>query len=195
MRFATLRNRMRASNRAKAASDRDRWAKFRDFSTGVGAIFVPILVGVMGYMISSSTKQAETNLKYVEIAVRILSQSPTKSPDEPELRDWAIEIVDTLSVVPLSDAAKNELREAPLPSEFYSNYSCAEGKGQLTLDRKLSVSVIEANGGCDFFIQGATKNDLLVTCRQHPIRLYSPPHFSASVTETRDRCSFEIGTL
>ena len=48
----------------------------------------------------------------IEVAVKILMSEPTKEPNH--LREWAIEILDKYSEIPLPEEVKLELKTTPI---------------------------------------------------------------------------------
>ena len=73
----------------------------------------PIIIGVCGYFINTNLKEKEIRVKYIEIAVDILSEKP--SSDSKALRDWAIDVLEAYSTVDIKDEAISELRQTALP--------------------------------------------------------------------------------
>ena len=89
---------------------KDRWDKVKIFAEIVAIIAVIIY----GHIINSSIKEREINLQLVKVAVDILRTEPNSSTRI--LREWAIEIVDNYSGVPLTKDVKEELVNKQLPA-------------------------------------------------------------------------------
>jgi hypothetical protein len=74
------------------------------------AEIVAIIAAIwFGQIISSSIKNRELSLKYVQVAVGILSSEP--SEDTKHLRSWAADIINEYSDIKLNEEAKEELRK------------------------------------------------------------------------------------
>jgi len=73
----------------------------------LASIAVPLIVAYFGNSISLSLKESENRVKYVELAVTVLSGKPTGT-DRP-LRQWAIELLDSQSPIKLSDGVRQNL--------------------------------------------------------------------------------------
>ena len=84
------------------------WEKIKILSVVIATLTVPIVVAVLGNSYSKEQKDKELGVRYVELAVEILRAAP--SPDNKELRTWAISVVDHYSVLPLPKEAKAELQ-------------------------------------------------------------------------------------
>jgi hypothetical protein len=95
----------------------DIWEKAKAASSIVAAVFLPIVLLVVGNNYSGAIKERELQGRFVELAVDILKQPPT--PDTRNLRDWATEVVSRYSGVELSPATRKDLIEnTPLPSSL-----------------------------------------------------------------------------
>lgn len=93
----------------------DIWEKAKALSTIIAAIFLPVVLLVVGNNYSGAIKERELQGRFVELAVDILKQAPTD--DTRNLRDWATEVVSRYSGVELSAATRKDLIEkTPLPS-------------------------------------------------------------------------------
>jgi hypothetical protein len=74
------------------------------------AEIVAIIAAIwFGQIISSSIKNRELSLKYVQMAAGILSTEP--SEDTKYLRNWAVDIINEYSDIKLNEATKEELRK------------------------------------------------------------------------------------
>ena len=90
--------------------ERDSWSKV------IVSVVIPIIIGIVasvwGYFISSALKDKELKVKYVEIAVSILRDNPSK--DTIPIRDWAVDVFEECSEVKLSKEAKDHLKSHSL---------------------------------------------------------------------------------
>ncbi len=94
---------------------KDFWDKLQVSTVSIAALAVPVALGFLGNAFNATTKEKEVRIKTVEIAIDVLTKDPDKST--PFLRDWAIDVVDSYSGIPLSAKAREELRRTALPSK------------------------------------------------------------------------------
>lgn len=94
-------------------NQKDRWDKSQIIVSILSSILIPIVIALAGYFINDTIKDREIRLKYIEIAINILSEKP--SQDSIGLRLWAIDIVAKYSELKLSDDALEELKRTALP--------------------------------------------------------------------------------
>ncbi len=73
------------------------------------AILLPIVLLIVGNGYTSAFKERELQGKFVELAVSILSQEPR--PESRNLRDWATQVINQYSGVPLSPKTRQDLIE------------------------------------------------------------------------------------
>jgi hypothetical protein len=83
----------------------------------IASVCTPIVIIVSGVVINSALKKSEIRVKYVEVAVSILKDKPRD--DTKALRNWAIDVLESNSITPLSRDAIEELRMYPLPPGIY----------------------------------------------------------------------------
>jgi predicted chitinase len=99
------------------ANKTDPWEKLRTISSVIAAIVIPVAVAWVGNDFSKALKEREIQGKFVELAVQILREEPSKQAAG--LRDWATEVLNKYSGVPFSAETKKALIEStPLPSGF-----------------------------------------------------------------------------
>ena len=102
---------------APTANKADPWEKLRTISSVIAAIVIPVAVAWVGNDFSKALKEREIQGKFVELAVQILREEPSKQAAG--LRDWATEVLNKYSGVPFSAETKKALIEStPLPSGF-----------------------------------------------------------------------------
>ncbi|RLC53305.1 MAG: hypothetical protein DRH89_10730 [Candidatus Cloacimonadota bacterium] len=87
---------------------KDNWDKIKIVFT----ILTPIAIIFSGYFINVTLQENEIKVKYVEIAVRILSSKPTEETSA--LRNWAIDLLNENSNVKLDSLAIDELLKTPI---------------------------------------------------------------------------------
>lgn len=102
---------------APAAAKIDPWEKLKALSSVIAAIVIPIVVAWVGNGFAKALKEREIQGKFVELAVQILREEPSKQAAG--LRDWATEVLNKYSGVAFSAETKKALIEStPLPSGF-----------------------------------------------------------------------------
>ncbi len=89
------------------STDAGRLESWKQYSQIVGALAIPLVLAGIGYFVQRSI--AETGLKkdYVQMALAVLKDEPTKGNEQ--LRQWAIAVLDQNSPVPLPISLKQEL--------------------------------------------------------------------------------------
>lgn len=78
--------------------------------TLVSAIFIPLVLAFVGHNYTQAQKERDIQAQFVKIAVEILQAPPT--PENRNVRDWATQIINKYSGVPLSGAAQKDLVES-----------------------------------------------------------------------------------
>ena len=90
------------------------WEKLRIGANAIGAVAIPVIVGLIGWQVNASVKERDAEIKMIEMAVGILQAKP-----DPEattgLREWAVDLIDRHSEVAISSEARDELVKRPLP--------------------------------------------------------------------------------
>ena len=88
------------------------WEKLKILSMLAATILVPVVIAIAGQTITQSLKEREISVKYVELAINILSNKATL--ESIGLRDWAIEIIVHHSEVKPPDSMINDLQDGKL---------------------------------------------------------------------------------
>ncbi len=99
-----------------AASKKDTWDKMQALSALFASLLVPLAVAFVGNTYATAMKDAENKLRYVELAISILRADPSK--ESQALRGWAVEVLSSQSVVPISEDVKLQLRISPLSFKY-----------------------------------------------------------------------------
>lgn len=93
----------------------DSWEKAKTISSIISAIVIPMVLAWIGHGFTSALKERELQGKFVELAVQILREEPDKQAAG--LRDWATQVLNKYSGVPLSAETKKALIDSTrLPS-------------------------------------------------------------------------------
>ncbi len=103
----------RRAGHSAGASRPDVWAKLRSIGAllaGVGALCVPVALGILSNAHNTAIKTRDLSLEYTRIAVSVLSQEPTAA--NRGVREWATQLIDRYSEVPLSQKAGDALRDS-----------------------------------------------------------------------------------
>ena len=107
-----------SGNPSAAASREQAWERAKSAATILSAIAIPVVVAIVGNSFSSAMKEREVQGKFVELAVQILREEPTKQ--DAGLRSWATTILNDYSGVPFSADTRNALiQHTPLPINRY----------------------------------------------------------------------------
>ena len=76
-------------------------------SAVLSAVVIPVLLAWLGQTYTQAQKERDVQAQFVKIAVDILQSPPT--PDNRNVRDWATQIINRYSGVPLTAEAKRDL--------------------------------------------------------------------------------------
>jgi hypothetical protein len=71
------------------------------------AVAVPVVLALIGYFVQSSLADAGLKKDYVQMALGVLKEQPTKENEQ--LRHWAISVLDKNSPVPIPATLKSQL--------------------------------------------------------------------------------------
>lgn len=88
------------------------------------AVAVPIVLAVIGYVVQDSLAEAGLKKDYVQMALTILREQPTK--ENVELRQWAISVLDRNSPVPIPKELKAQLATSSLADQIFANLQLEE---------------------------------------------------------------------
>jgi len=88
------------------------WEKAKVLSVIVASVFIPLAVALSGNWHARSLKEKDTQARYIELAIGILMKEPT--PENEEIRKWAIDTINHYSEVPIQGPARQELLEQQL---------------------------------------------------------------------------------
>lgn len=87
----------------------ERW---KSISFIVSSIAIPIVLAIVGYYIQKQLSEEGLKKDYVSIAASILKENPTNQ--EPELRKWAVTMLDSNSPISFSGKAKAGLEKGSI---------------------------------------------------------------------------------
>ncbi|MBN1347810.1 hypothetical protein JXJ21_00215 [candidate division KSB1 bacterium] len=88
------------------------WEKLKSVSALLASVLVPIVLGLVGHWYSGALKQVDANLRYSELAIDILKRSPTET--DAAIREWAIDVIDSYSGIPLNKQARLALQKSSI---------------------------------------------------------------------------------
>ena len=88
------------------------WEKAKILSVIVASVFIPLAVALSGNWYAKSLKEKDTQARYIELAIGILMKEPT--PENEQIRKWAIDTINHYSEVPIQEPARQELLEQQL---------------------------------------------------------------------------------
>lgn len=164
----------------------ENWDKIKIYSTVFASIFTPIIVGYIGYSINKSITERELQGRFVELGVTILHQEPTEQSRN--LRNWAIEILNRYSGVPIDTETKEALlNDISMPKVSYERKKIyihkTDGKLIITdnIDFKLNKCLIENNTViCDITL---IPKKLVNTIQLRSLPIHSPAHWPVKFHE------------
>ena len=97
----------------------DGWERLKILSVVLVTVIIPLAIALTGNWYATALKDKEIQTKYVELAISILSQQPTD--DNKSVREWAVQIINYYSAVPIDKQTKGEfLTEKLTPTAPYS---------------------------------------------------------------------------
>jgi GH25 family lysozyme M1 (1,4-beta-N-acetylmuramidase) len=108
---------VRPTKRAGSVKKRGGWLglsseTFRNVSLGVAGVVSSVMIPIVGLALSKQDRDRELSRQYVALGIDILQKAP-KGEDDP-VRDWAIQLVNKYSDVPLSAEAQKALSQEPI---------------------------------------------------------------------------------
>lgn len=86
--------------------------KYQAVASIASYIAIPLIIAAIGFVLQSRLGDDGLSKDYVSIAVGILKDNPTEQ--EPELRKWAVAVLDKHSPIPFSNKTKESL-ESGMP--------------------------------------------------------------------------------
>jgi len=114
--------------------------KWKLIISAFASVFIPLVIFAVGVMIDNTIKQQELSVKYVELAVNILSEPPM--PETQNLREWAIKNIEKYSEVPLDDKVQKELKTESFPTQIHDSLTKARNFTVPSEPRKVEYIVI-----------------------------------------------------
>lgn len=121
-------------------------------------VVIPIAIALGGCLIQAAIAQQATSSEYVKLAVGILS--PSKDPIDPDLRIWAVDVMNEYSRVRFGSETSKKLQSgelnlptgsdpclAPAPSNPQGSISEVKFVNAFTAPLNLSFAMIAPNSG------------------------------------------------
>jgi hypothetical protein len=174
---------------------KDFWDILKTIAVAVGAVAIPVVLAMLGNQVSVSMKDRDVRLRTVELAIGILREDPkTTNRETKALRQWAMDVIDSYSGIPLPPEARSELQKEPIVRSR-NEYSCLQGKVRLQVPPSAIVAVTEQTGPgiCDMSVNSATPDSGLgVRCTNFKASVWFPRGYVGSVTESKDFCEIHI---
>ena len=102
-------------NMSELPPKKDVWDKLQAVGILAGSIAIPIIIAFVGYWVNLTLKERDSNVRMIELSISILIEDPQKYKNTPQIREWAINILDKYSPVSLPSELKEELIKKPLP--------------------------------------------------------------------------------
>ena len=85
----------------------DRLERWKQVAQIASAVAVPVVLAILGYFVQRSLADAGLKKDYVQMALSVLKEAPSKENEQ--LRKWAIAVLDKNSPVPLPPSLKVQL--------------------------------------------------------------------------------------
>ena len=90
------------------------WQRALAVAKIIALIATPVIIAIGTNQINLSIKQQDVKVRMLEIAIDILKTDPQKLSNDPQLRDWAINLLEKNSDVPTPKEARDALKQKPL---------------------------------------------------------------------------------
>lgn len=75
-------------------------------------------------LLHAGVRDSEIRARYVELAIGVLRESPSNKSQTPNIRAWAVKVIEELSPIKLSPDAQEELKKQPLPgNDFFRRHN------------------------------------------------------------------------
>lgn len=112
----------------------------------LAAVAVPIAAAWISNTYSETSKDREIRARYVELAISILREQPSK--ENSPLRNWAVSVVNEYTTIPFSEAVKDELLTTAIPAsppiDFELRYIRSQRAREIEKqERKLRDEILE----------------------------------------------------
>ncbi|HVZ42864.1 MAG TPA: hypothetical protein VHA82_03555 [Ramlibacter sp.] len=85
----------------------DRLETWKQITQIGSSVAIPVILALIGYFVQSSVTEAGLKKDYVQMALGVLKEQPSKENEE--LRQWAIAVLDKSSPVPIPASLKSHL--------------------------------------------------------------------------------------
>ena len=89
----------------------DRWVLVERITRVLSLLAIPVAIAIAGALIQASVARRSVSQQYVQVAVSILT---SRENIEPNLRSWAVDLLDENSPTHLGDTVKKKLKEGSL---------------------------------------------------------------------------------
>jgi hypothetical protein len=86
------------------------WARIETISRTLAVVAIPIVIAVVGALVQSELQRQSVSKDYVQLAVSILRE-PDQKKVSPELREWAVDLLNEHSTVKLNDKFAQQLKK------------------------------------------------------------------------------------
>jgi hypothetical protein len=122
------------------------WQGVNAVSGLLAALLIPVVIAVLGQRYTSALKEREIQSHFVELALTVLKEPPRE--ENKAVRQWALNVVDEYSGVPLGDSARQELVDSvslPTPVSATSRvYLLAGGREKASTLDSLRSDLVRA---------------------------------------------------
>ena len=95
------------------ANKSEKWNLSQGLLNFLASILISVTLTIIGIDISSSIREKDIQIQYVQLAVGILRKPPDKNSNT-SLREWAVNVLNKYSMVPIPNNLQQDLLENQL---------------------------------------------------------------------------------
>lgn len=129
-----------------SSSNKDRWDKVQLFSKAFSLLIIPILLAIITYNLQSTLKQKDVQIRFVELAIKILTENPGNSSKE--IRTWAADIIEKHSGSKLGEAKSIIISEKAFP-KTWEELGLPNPGNSISIEIENPGAIITANDLCE----------------------------------------------
>ncbi|UUZ72962.1 hypothetical protein LP415_05625 [Polaromonas sp. P1(28)-8] len=97
----------------------ERLESWKQIAQIISALAIPVVLALIGYFVQRSLADAGLKKDYVQMALGVLKDQPTK--ENAQLRQWAIAVLDKNSPVPIPSTLKSQLATTKVFDAFFTD--------------------------------------------------------------------------
>lgn len=97
----------------------ERLESWKQIAQIISALAIPVVLALIGYFVQRSLADAGLKKDYVQMALGVLKDQPTK--ENAQLRQWAIAVLDKNSPIPIPSTLKSQLATTKVFDAFFTD--------------------------------------------------------------------------